>query len=350
MQAGPPTVHLADILQRPQWLNTLEARRNRLKYAPFLMELWAEMIGCFIYSFLSIACGLAQLNAIVNNNPTLASGPVQVGLSVAFGIIFCVSTSGTVSAGHFNPSITIAFSLFRSFPKWKVPFYIVSQILGGYLACAGVYFPFRYLFLQIEDVMQQRGVLDELQFTPQGPSGVFAFYVPLGQTVWGAWLSEFLASLTAYTTFWAVMDPSNTLVTPRMSTWVGAFAVGVSVFSFSSILNASRDMGGRLWALTIWGRGASGGSYAAISSLTGTAGMLVAAFLYELFMLDSRRVVNLESLEHVRLLTNKLDYISEKSKDMSSVSSFIVQTGRSTKRNSHAITLTEDVDKVQEIV
>lgn len=127
-------------------------------------------------------------------------------------------------------------------------------------------------------------------------------------------------------------------------------------------------MGGRLWALTIWGRGgklalavllfenpshhiaASGGSYAAISSLTGTAGMLVAAFLYELFMLDSRRVVNLESLEHVRLLTNKLDYISEKSKDVSSVSSFIVQTGRSTKRNSHAITLTEVVDKVQEIV
>jgi len=44
MQAGPPTVHLADILQRPQWLNTLEARRNRLKYAPFLMELWAEMV------------------------------------------------------------------------------------------------------------------------------------------------------------------------------------------------------------------------------------------------------------------------------------------------------------------
>lgn len=122
-----------------------------------------------------------------------------------------------------------------------------------------------------------------------------------------------------------------------------------------------------MWALTIWGRGgklvvllscnfshhivASGGSYAAISSLTGTAGMLVAAFLYELFMLDSRRVVNLESLEHVRLLTNKLDYIDEKSKD-SSVSSFIgvAQTGRSTKRNSHTITLAGVVDKAQEIV
>jgi len=126
-------------------------------------------------------------------------------------------------------------------------------------------------------------------------------------------------------------------------------------------------MGGRLWALTIWGRGgklvvllsdnvshhivASGGSYAAISSLTGTAGMLVAAFLYELFMLDSRRVVNLESLEHVRLLTHKRDYIDEKSKE-TRVASFIgvAPSGRSTKRNSHTITLAGVVDKTQEIV
>jgi glycerol uptake facilitator-like aquaporin len=70
--------------------------------------------------------------------------------------------------------------------------YIFVQILGGYIACAGVYFPFRYLFLEIEEVMGQRGVLDQLQFTSQGPSGVFAFYVPEGQTLWGAWLSEFL--------------------------------------------------------------------------------------------------------------------------------------------------------------
>jgi hypothetical protein len=41
--------------------------------------------------------------------------------------------------------------------------------------------------------MRQQGVLDQLQFTTQGPSGVFAFYIPPGQTLWGAWLNEFLA-------------------------------------------------------------------------------------------------------------------------------------------------------------
>lgn len=319
-----------------------------------MMELWAEMVGCFIYSFLSIACGLAQLNAIVNNNPTLASGPIQVGLSVAFGIIFCVSTAGTVSAGHFNPGITVAFCLYRKFPKWKVPFYIFVQILGGYVACAAVYFPYRYVFLQIEGVLQQRGVLDQIQFTTQGPSGVFAFYVPPGQTLWGAWLNEFIASLTASTTFWAVMDPSNTLVTPRMSTWVAAFGYGVSIWAFGSILNTSRDMGGRLWALTIWGRGASGGRYAAISSLTNIAGMAIAALLYELFMADSRRVVNLESMEHIRLLSNKLDRTDVKSRDNSRTASFIdMSTTESTRRNSHAIALVDGMkrdNKEQEMV
>jgi len=48
MQVVPPTVHLADILDRPQWLNALEARRNRFKYTPFLMELWAEMVEPFL--------------------------------------------------------------------------------------------------------------------------------------------------------------------------------------------------------------------------------------------------------------------------------------------------------------
>ncbi|KAJ3573905.1 hypothetical protein NP233_g2128 [Leucocoprinus birnbaumii] len=310
------------------------------------MELWAEMVGCFIYSFLSIACGLAQLNAIVNNNPTLASGPIEIGLSVAFGIIFCVSTSGSVSAGHFNPGITIAFSLYRRFPKWKVPFYIFVQILGGYIACAAVYFAYRYLFLQIEDIMMQRGVLDQLQFTPSGPSGVFAFYLPPGQTLWGAWLNEFIASVTASTTFWAVMDPSNRLVTPRMSTWVAAFGYGVSIWAFGSILNTSRDVGGRLWALTIWGRGASGGHYAPISALTNIAGMSTAVLLYELFMGDSRRVVNLDSLEHMRLMSNQLSDTETSSTESSRASSFIEVAAKTPAKGiRHSLSLLDGASK-----
>ncbi|KXN89103.1 hypothetical protein AN958_06304, partial [Leucoagaricus sp. SymC.cos] len=266
-------------------------------------------IGCFIYSYLGIGSAVVQLNAIIENQPTLASGPIMIGFAVAFGIISCVSFAGTVSAGHYNPAITIAHTLYRKFPPWKAPFYIFVHIFGGYLACGAVYFQSRFTFLHAEEVLRQKGVLDQLQFTTQGPSAVFAFYVPPGQTLWGSFINEFLASLAASSVYWAVMDPSNTLVTPRMSVWIAAFAYGVSIWSFGAILNTSRDLGGRLWAITVWGQGANAGTYAWISSLTNIAGMIIAVFFYELFMIDSRRVVNLESLEHHRLMTKRLTNI-----------------------------------------
>lgn len=56
-----------------------------------------------------------------------------------------------------------------------------------------VYYQNRYIFLEVERVMREQGVLDELMYTTAGPSGIFAFYLPQGQTLWGAWLNEFMS-------------------------------------------------------------------------------------------------------------------------------------------------------------
>lgn len=59
---------------------------------------------------------------------------------------------------------------------------------------------------------------------------------------------------------------------------------------FASVaLNSARDVGGRLAAISIWGMEASGGSYAALAALTNILGMLFAALLYEIFLVDSSR-------------------------------------------------------------
>lgn len=42
--------------------------------------------------------------------------------------------------------------------------------------------------------------------------------------------------------------------------------------------------------------------------------MIVGVFLYEVFMIDSRRVVNLETLEHIRLMSNRLEDTNQKRK------------------------------------
>ena len=54
--------------------------------------------------------------------------------------------------------------------------------------------------------------------------------------------------------------------------------------------NAARDVGGRLAAITIWGKIAAGRKgYAAIAALTNIPATLFAAFLYEMFLTDSDR-------------------------------------------------------------
>ncbi|XP_006459394.1 hypothetical protein AGABI2DRAFT_177352 [Agaricus bisporus var. bisporus H97] len=278
------------------------------------MELWGELIGCFLYSYLAIGSGVAQLNARVMEQPILTSGPIQVGFAIVFGIVSCTSTANSVSPAHCNPSVTIAHVLFRGFSPYKAPFYVAIQILGGYLACMAVYYQNFHLFKQIEEVLREQGVLDQIQYTVAGPSGVFAFYRLPGQSHWQAWLNEFITSMAAYTVLWATTDPSNPLVPPRLGVWVGAFAFGVAIWSFGTIMNTSRDLGGRFWAMTIWGTRASAGGYAAITSLTNIEAAIVAVFLYEVFMIDSRRVVNLDSLEHSRLLKNRLNYTPDKRK------------------------------------
>ena len=80
---------------------------------------------------------------------------------------------------------------------------------------------------------------------------------------------------------------------------------GHSTFFFKVALNSARDVGGRLFAISIWGlkgrseiycnKGfangipAAGGRYAAIAALTNIPGTLFAVFLYEIFLTDSDR-------------------------------------------------------------
>ena len=80
------------------------------------------------------------------------------------GIVLALSICASTSGGHLNPCVTIAFTLFKGFPVRKAPLYvhifthpmislanfalrtksyILSQILGAYVACLIVYLQWR---------------------------------------------------------------------------------------------------------------------------------------------------------------------------------------------------------------
>jgi len=145
-------------------------------------------------------------------------------MAVAFGIIFAVGVCGGTSAGHFNPSFTIAHCVYRGFPVLTALRYLIAQVLGAYVACLFVYYQYKFIIVQIEATLRERGTLDQLVFTPGGPAGIFAFYLPQGQSLYAGFLNEWISSVFVGIVYWASIDPSNSVITPVVSPFVSAFA------------------------------------------------------------------------------------------------------------------------------
>ena len=90
----------------------------------------AELIGTFALVF----CGTG---AIVIDQQT--NGQVgHIGVAITFGLIVTsmIYAFGDKSGEHFNPAVTIAFSLANLFPKKQILPYIISQIIGAFIASA----------------------------------------------------------------------------------------------------------------------------------------------------------------------------------------------------------------------
>ncbi|XP_015064471.1 probable aquaporin NIP-type [Solanum pennellii] len=91
-------------------------------------KLIAEVIGTYFVIF--AGCGSVVVNKLYGGTITFP------GISVTWGLIVMVMvyTVGHISGAHFNPAVTITFSVFGRFPWKEVPFYIVAQLMGSILA------------------------------------------------------------------------------------------------------------------------------------------------------------------------------------------------------------------------
>jgi MIP family channel proteins len=91
---------------------------------PLRQRFLAELIGTF--SLVLAGCG-----SIVVQAQTGALG--HLGIALSFGLVVGISiaTLGHVSGAHLNPSVTLAFALFRHFPWREVPTYALAQLLGA---------------------------------------------------------------------------------------------------------------------------------------------------------------------------------------------------------------------------
>jgi glycerol uptake facilitator-like aquaporin len=295
-----PIVHLRDVQKRPRIFTVWEKRRNSNE-VHWAMECFAETLGVFFYVYFGIG---SQVGWIFGNIVKIQgfSSLLQIGLAYACGIIFAITVCAGTSGGHFNPCVTLTFCVFKGFPKAKAARYIVAQILGAYLASLVVYNQWKALIDVAEGALEQAGALAAVQFTPNGPAGAFGNYLLPGQTLPRVFMNEFFNCTLLTIIIWACLDPTNLLVPPSMGTFVIALAYAGAIWGFAVpgiSLNAARDVGARLAAMTIWGVKARGGPYSAISALVNIPATMLGAVIYEWFIVDSDRVVDAAHLEFI---------------------------------------------------
>jgi len=249
-------------------------------------------MGVFLYVWFGVGSTASFIITNVGQQPGLGS-LFQIGFAYAIGVVMALVCCSATSGGHFNPCITIVFAMFRGFPWSKVPRYIISQILGAYIACLMIYLQYKDTIHLLEEGLAATGK-SALMFTPNGPAGIFGLYPNPGKPLGIIFFNEFVIDFVLAFVIWSCLDPTNFFAPPAAAPWIIGFAYGAAIWGFAPAnmaANSARDVGSRLMVLTIWGKQASGGAYAAIAALTNIPATILAVVVYEFFMVDSSRVL-----------------------------------------------------------
>lgn len=109
-----------------QWLafgSPSEFADRRLAYR----RLFSEVLGTFLLVLAAAGGGLLHGKGQLS----LAAAVVAPGLMVLAIILFM----GAVSGAHLNPVVSLAFALRGDFPWYRVPWYLLAQLVGATLAC-----------------------------------------------------------------------------------------------------------------------------------------------------------------------------------------------------------------------
>lgn len=96
----------------------------------------AELLGTFALVF----CGTG---AIVIDQQS-GGAVTHVGVAITFGLIVMamIYSLGDISGAHMNPAVTIAFTIAKRFQVKQVLPYIISQLIGAFLASATLHYLF----------------------------------------------------------------------------------------------------------------------------------------------------------------------------------------------------------------
>jgi aquaglyceroporin related protein len=257
---------------------------NWARIREIIREPAAEMLGTMILTLVGTG---VNCQVVLSANTGVASSQKGDYLSLAFGWACGVSlgawVAGGVTGGHVNPVITLCMAVFRDLPWWKVPGYVLGQIIGAW---AGAIITFGNYFHAIDIVEGRKG---RRTLSTGSLFGTYALdYMPSANCFFDEFIGTFILLLVVF----AVTDKRNGPTPGYLVPLVVFIAIlGIAVaFGMQTgfAINPARDLGPRLMtAMVGYGRKVFDyrSQYWIWSPIFGSvSGGLVAALLYDVFI------------------------------------------------------------------
>lgn len=201
-------------------------------------------------------------------------GWAVITMAWGFAVMCGVFIAGPYSDAHLNPAVSAGLAAAGKFPWSSVPYYIVSQMLGGIAGALLVYLFYKDHFDATDDPDTKLGVFCTMPAIPSRWRNLFCEFV-------GTWLLVFV--ILAFT---------NRENTPEMGMGsMGSFPVTMLIMAIGMSLggatgyaiNPARDLSPRIVhaLLPIKGKRDSGWRYAWIPVIGPLLGGLFAALMYQ---------------------------------------------------------------------
>ncbi|MCX6211687.1 MAG: aquaporin family protein [Bacteroidetes bacterium] len=230
----------------------------------------AELLGTALV--VTIGDGVVA-NNILPNTKGNNGGLVTIVLGWVIAVFIGVYATSSISGGHLNPAVTIAFASAGKFSWALVPSYILAQILGAMLGALIVWMIYKDQFNESKDQAAQLAVFST------GPS-----IRNLPQN----FIVETLATLVFLLGIFFIKPASSDL--GALSALPVALLVGGIGFGLGGptgwAINPARDLGPRImhFLLPIKGKGSSDWAYAAVPVIGPIVGGILAAIIYVQFL------------------------------------------------------------------
>ena len=108
---------------------------------PALGGIWGESIAEFFGTMVLILFGdgCVACFGLFKDLGFTFTWPVII-FGWGFAVMLGIYVAGAISGAHINPAVTLGLAATRRFPWDKVPYYIVAQVCGAFVAAAILYF------------------------------------------------------------------------------------------------------------------------------------------------------------------------------------------------------------------